>query len=263
MASRNGIHWLDTAASYGDSENVIGELRPLSDAFSVVTKTPQFGRTRIEVEDVRTLRETFDRSLKRLRCTQVYALLVHQAQDLLSDGGRNLFDEMSSLKAEGRVMKIGVSVYTPAQVEQVFERFPIDIVQVPINVLDQRLLTGGQLGLLKRHGIEIHARSVFLQGLLLMNVEELPAHFDSIRALLRAFQRTITAHGLDPLGACLQFVMNISEIDAVICGVNSAKELHEIVSRVRSVGSPGIDYTEFRVTDTRILHPTDWPLLRT
>ena len=102
----------------------------------------------------------------------VYGLLAHHADDLLVPGGRRVFEEMQRLLEEGLVRKIGVSVYSGQQIDSILELYTPDIVQLPLNLFDQRLLESGHLEKLKRRGVEIHARSVFLQGLLLIEPDQ-------------------------------------------------------------------------------------------
>jgi len=144
VADLNGIQFIDTAALYGDSEAMLGKLLPAGHQFKLVTKTIQFKSDRITSEDVALLELTFSSSLQKLRCSSVYGLLVHNASDILAIDGCRLFECLTMLKQRGAVKKIGVSVYTAQQIEMVLERYAIDLIQLPLNILDQRLLQGGR-----------------------------------------------------------------------------------------------------------------------
>lgn len=89
---------------------------------------------------------------------------MHRADDLFVPGGERLMAALTDLKQQGLVAKIGVSVYNAEQIDQVLDRFAIDLVQLPISVLDQRLLRSGHLRKLKSAGVEVHARSVFCRA---------------------------------------------------------------------------------------------------
>ena len=106
-------------------------------------------------------------SLKRLNVQSLHGLLLHNSKDLLSDKGKMLVDSLKKIKSNGLVNKIGVSVYAPSEFDRIFDLIKIDIVQAPLNIIDRRFETSGLLTKLY-NGIEIHIRSVFLQGLLLM-----------------------------------------------------------------------------------------------
>ena len=103
------------------------------------------------------LEKSFCESLSRLKLKSIYGLLVHDASDLVSDDGPAVFDAMQQLKQRGLVQKLGVTVYSGSQIDAVVGRFLVDLVQVPVNVLDQRLIKSGHIAALKAKGIEVHA----------------------------------------------------------------------------------------------------------
>ena len=256
MAARRGLRVLDTAPLYGTSEEVLGRTLPAGHRFRIVTKTAKFGTGPITSRDARELEETFRRSLDLMRQESLYGLLVHDADNLLAPDGRLLMDRMVSLREQGLVKKIGVSVYTSRQIERVLDAFGIDIVQLPINVLDQRLLQGGHLARLKAAGVEIHARSAFLQGLLLMDPAALPRYFDPVRKHLQHYRDFLRERGVSPLQAAVGFVSALAETDAVICGVNNRQQLEELCEA--SACSVEIDLTQFAFDDETILNPSKW-----
>ena len=144
----SGIDVIDTAYLYGDSERVLGE-NDIS-FFKVVTKTPHFNKDEIVDEDVSRLISSFKDSLQRMNIQSIYGLLIHNADDLLVPGGNKLFEAMRDLKSKGYVEKIGASVYDSEQVDLLIEKYDFDLVQVPINVFDQRLINGMQIKKLKQ-----------------------------------------------------------------------------------------------------------------
>ncbi|MDZ5632388.1 aldo/keto reductase [Janthinobacterium sp. GMG1] len=251
---------IDTAALYGDSETVLGRTMAPSASFDIVTKTPQFAGAVLGTADAQQLEESLHASLLKLQRAAVYGLLIHRVDDLLLPGGEVLMERMVQLKARGLVSKIGVSVYTGQQIDAVLARFQIDLIQLPINVLDQRLLHSGHLRKLKQAGVEIHARSVFLQGLLLMAPSDLPAHFDDVREHLAAYHRFIARQGLTSLQAALGFVTGLEEIDHVVCGVNSSAQLQEICMADRYVAASGehVGYDAFAISDEALVNPALW-----
>jgi aryl-alcohol dehydrogenase-like predicted oxidoreductase len=253
-AIRDGVDLLDTAACYGESEAVLGiyDLRP----FRVVTKTPRFNGQAISEMHARTLNETFQRSLSHLKLDSVYGLMCHDADDLLASGGARLYEAMAQLKADGLVEKIGVSVYDRSQIDALIERYPLDLVQLPVNVLDQRLIRGGQINRLKASGTEVHARSAFLQGLLLMDPEATPTYFTPVRPLLHKWHSAAADAGLMPLEAALAFVRNTLGIDAVIVGVTS---FTEFLACKQAMGvTKGFDATGLACDEPIFVNPSNW-----
>ncbi len=158
LAALRGIRVLDTAPAYGTSEEVLGHLLSCVHRFLIVTKTPKFPGRQITNRDAEILESTFLDSLRKLRQSQIYSLLIHDADSLLAPGSELLVDKLLELKRRGFVQKIGFSAYTPVQVKQILARFTVDIVQIPFSVLDQRMRLEGCLKQLKQSGIEIHAR---------------------------------------------------------------------------------------------------------
>lgn len=257
----NGITLLDTAALYGASEKVLGRSIPPHASFRIVTKTPVFQETTINKKDASRLKDTFRSSLDKLRQPKLYGLLVHHADDLLKDGGQYLWEGMQDLKEMGLVQKVGASLYSPLELNCLLERYSPDIVQVSINVFDQRMIQLGLLQHLNGLGVEIHSRSVFLQGLLLMSPEELPVHFNSIRNVVLQYREDLQEHDIDPLEAALTFVYNQPEIDYVIVGINKQAHLKEILNVVQDMDLlRSINFSRYALNEEAIINPSLWSL---
>lgn len=261
VAVQNGVRIIDTAPAYGTSEEVLGMSLSSQHSFDIVTKTPKFSKYFITSDDAQFLEDTFYKSLSRLNQLSLYGLLLHHADDLVSRNGHLLMEKMLYLKNEGLVEKIGVSVYTQKQIDNILERYSVDVLQVPINVLDQRLVLSGHLRKMKKLGIEIHARSIFLQGLLLMNPEHLPSYFDSIKNHLKSYCNLIFTHGISQTQAALSFVTGLTEIDVVLFGVTNCKQLHEVILEKKK---PSLltsqELARFALTDKLVLNPSEWKI---
>jgi len=257
FAQQKNIQVLDTAHAYGSSETVLGSVLPEKNNFDIVTKTPQCAPI-LTKHDAQLLEDSFIQSLARLRKTTIYGLLVHNADDLLKTDAIRLWEKMVEFKERGMVKKIGVSVYTRHQLEAILDMYTPDLVQLPINIFDQTFYT--LLPALKRQGIEIHARSVFLQGLLLMNLNELPPYFEPIRQHIEQYHIYITNHGLSPLQAALRFCDDISELDVVLVGVCSVEQLAQIWQACNDTTEGKIDFAHCAVTDEKIIKPSLWNL---
>jgi aryl-alcohol dehydrogenase-like predicted oxidoreductase len=166
---------------------------------------------------------------------------------------------MQELKDMGFVQKIGASLYSPPEIDHLLEKYTPDIVQAPINVFDQRMIQNGHLQHLNGLGVEIHSRSVFLQGLLLMSPEELPLHFNSIRNLMLQYRETLQKQDINPLEAALTFVYQQPEIDCVIVGINNQAHLKEILNVVQNIDLlRRIDFSMYAVNKETIINPSLW-----
>lgn len=261
-ASRLGIDALDTAHLYGGSEAALGRLSARLTGFQIVTKTPKFGECASAGKAVDLLLRAFAQSLDRLVRPCVYALLLHDADDLVGPHGAGLWAAMSHLRAQGLVRKIGVSVYEGAQIETALSLFNLDIVQLPINPLDRRLIEGGQLALLAERGVEVHARSLFLQGLLLAPPEATPAGLGPMRGAIAYLHQRFAAAGLTPLEGVFAWCKDLP-IDRFICGVTSVAELEGIAFAAENAHSlaRGVDVAGAPSINSVYLNPARWPAL--
>ncbi|MDP1672295.1 MAG: aldo/keto reductase [Burkholderiales bacterium] len=258
VARGAGIQIIDTAHTYGESEAVLGRNLPAKHEFRIVTKTLPLRTETVSAADIQRVISAFHFSLERLRQPSVYGLLAHHASDLLAKGGEHLMSTLVSLKSQGLIKKIGVSVYDQLELDAILSRYTIDMIQLPFNVLDQRLLENGTLSRLNKDGIEIHARSIFLQGLLLMDPDNLGSHFRSAQGPLKKFHEFSRSHGKTPLELALNFAINRKEIDHIIIGINHPEELAEILSAAQL--PPAIDnYSDFAIHDETVLNPARWP----
>ena len=259
-ASEKGINIIDTAPSYGDSEIAIGDSilgYGNNKYWNVVTKTPNFKVNAIENKHIDKLLENFYLSRVKLKQKIIYGLLVHNCDDLFLPGGEKIFSTMEALKKEGLVKNIGVSVYNGEQIDRLLDKYSIDLVQLPINILDQRLMNSGRLSRLKEHNVEIHARSAFLQGLLLMPINSIPFWFKPILKVLDEFHLEAKKRGMSVLELAFGFVHNINEIDKVVVGVNTLEQLQEIVNAASIKVNTG-DFSNLSINNTIFINPSNW-----
>lgn len=255
-ARHYGIKILDTASLYGKSEAVLGTNS--LEGFKVVTKTPSFAAPHISDIEVNQLGETFQQSLDLLSQKKIYGLLIHHAENLLVPGGDKLLAAMRQLKEKGLVEKIGVSVYDSTQVDALLKKFTPDLIQLPLNVMDQRMLASGHLELLKNEGVEIHVRSVFLQGLLLMPLNNIPAFFEPVRPLLIHWHAAAQEQGLTVNQAALSFAKNIPYIDTVLVGLDNLAQLHSCFNDFAI--DINFDATGLACNDPIFVNPSLWQL---
>ena len=262
-AGSAGVRVLDTAAAYGDAEERLGQLLGPSPAFSIVTKLPPADAAIAPADAGAWVREAVDRSLERLGVDRLYAVLAHGADTLLGPGGAEAWEALETLRSKGTVARIGASVYTADEIDALLERYPIGLLQVPLNVLDQRLVRSGHLARLSAAGVEVHARSVFLQGVLLMESDALPSpQFDGVRDTLHAFRSAARAAGATPLQAAAAFVLGLDGVDTAVFGVTRESELDEILAAADATAASGLPeawFAPFAVDDERILNPARWP----
>ena len=253
-AAKAGLAMLDTAIAYGDSETRLGQLGVAH--WQVVSKLPPVPP---DCPDVGAwARTAVDASLARLAIPKLHGLLLHEPRELLAVHGGTLWAALLELKERGAVAKIGVSVYGPEDLEPLWGRFAPDIVQAPFNVIDRRIAVSGWLTRLHEAGTEVHARSAFLQGLLLMTPASRPAGFARWQGLWDQWQRWLAQQRLTPLQACLRFALSRAEVDRVVVGVDSLAQLREVISA--AAGQPLVPPEDLASNDLDLIDPSRWSL---
>jgi aryl-alcohol dehydrogenase-like predicted oxidoreductase len=260
LAAANSIATLDTAHLYGQSESVLGQALKPEHKFEIITKTPDFGRVEITQagDTAKLLKDTFQSSLEKLKVSSVYGLMVHNAGGLAGPWAKEIYDALLGLKQAGKVKKIGASVYSARDIDQILEHCgPIDIVQVPVNLFDQRLIATGYLKELKAKNVEIHARSLFLQGSLLAT--QVPERLKGFASFFAAYQDFLKHHTLTPLQACLEFGFSVPEIDRLIIGVNNKVHLQEIIAAAAQTGQRSFNFSGLASSDEDFINPAKWP----
>jgi D-threo-aldose 1-dehydrogenase len=250
-AHKAGIRVLDTAASYGTAEEVLGSAMRPTDHFDIVTKTLPLSHGLGQVES------RARRSLENFRRKPADAILVHAAQDLMGPDGPQLWKLLQRLRDEGLFKRIGISAYVTDKPLELARRYRPDLMQIPFSILDQRLKQSGELASLKELGVEIHVRSIFLQGLLLMDPKKLPAKLLHAGPALAATHARIEQAGLTWVTAAIGFVLAQEEVDIGIVGVTGLGELSEILT-ASAVNLPKLDWSACAVDDPLTLTPSRW-----
>jgi aryl-alcohol dehydrogenase-like predicted oxidoreductase len=260
VAHSAGIDTLDTAAGYGDAEDVLGSVAA-GQSFRIITKTIASGAAAVSEPDMDRIEARFLQSLEKLATPSVDGVLVHAVGDLLTPAGDKLWQRMQHWRAQGLVRRIGVSVYDRVETNAVLTRFSPDLVQLPLSALDQRLLHDGTIQKLSDRGIAIHVRSVFLQGLLLQNPAECPARLSRTLPLLERWWSMCRDQHVSPLAAALRFGLGIESVERIVVGVHSAAHLREIIAATQA-SVPDLDWEALAAHDIEAVDPRRWPKIR-
>jgi aryl-alcohol dehydrogenase-like predicted oxidoreductase len=222
----HGIDSIDTAIAYGQSESVIGETA--KNRFNIISKLPPLPS---EVSSVSEwVHMQVDASLTRLKCTSLDALLLHRPQDLVEQHGTELYAAINSLRVEKIIQRFGISIYTPDELDGIIGKFDIDVVQAPLNVFDRRIL--GVIDQLTARNIEVHVRSVFLQGVLIASPKDRPQRFQPWSEHFAQFDKWVHSTGLSAMACCLGFALQQPGVAKLVIGATSAESLTEIMNSV-------------------------------
>ena len=221
LANKAGINMFDTAAQYGEAEKRVGQFSNLE--HKIVTKIGDFSTNKC-------LNQHLDSSFNHLQRQNIYGCLFHDVDELINN--TDLWRELLVYKEEGRINKIGYSLYEPQELFDLLEAgLHPDIVQLPYSILDRKFEP--YFDLLKNKGVEIHVRSVFLQGLYFKNPEQLSNKLSILKSVLSELQNISKQNNLDISELCLDFIRQNCKIDYAVIGVESEDQLRE-VSQVKN-----------------------------
>jgi aryl-alcohol dehydrogenase-like predicted oxidoreductase len=250
LAAEAGVRLIDTSARYGEAESLLGRfLRRGPDAptpFGVVTKTIAAEGGGVAVELAARA------SLQRLQVEQGDAIVVHDAGDLLSAHGPDLWRRLRLLKDEGLYGAVGIAATTADDPVGLARRFKPDLMQLPVSMLDQRLVADRTLEHLADLGVEVHVRSVFHHGLLFAPRGELSPSIARCGPRLSRIRRTIAEAGADPMQAALAFALSLEWARYVIVGVASAAELRAVIAAA-AAPTPRLDWSDLGLDDAEAL----------
>lgn len=255
LALKSGIDIIDTAASYGDAENVVGAA--FREPFRIVTKIPpkpeHIGPDRARA----WVRNVVERSLSRLKRSSVYALLLHRSQDLQGKAGLEIAKELMNQQELGHSKRIGISIYDPAELTDCLEFFSPSLIQCPYNFFDRRIEESGWADRLQANGCKIHVRSAFLQGVLLQSSHKRSMALATFEPWLRAFDHEAAAYSGNRIAAALRGPLSAAWCDAVIVGVTNAKQLAEI-AETTSLGLGGFRTKAEQPVPEILIDPSRW-----
>jgi aryl-alcohol dehydrogenase-like predicted oxidoreductase/RimJ/RimL family protein N-acetyltransferase len=247
-----GVNTVDTAIAYGSSEENLGQYGVRR--WKVISKLPPLPAG---LDDIRKwVNDAVINSLNRLQIDNLEGLLLHRSSDFIGHAGEQLNKALLELKDQGLVKKIGVSIYDPHELEALFGRRQIDLVQAPFNVVDRRMLTSGWMARLFNSGVELHTRSAFLQGLLLSEKLQRDPRFCKWGALWFNWNRWLKEEDLSPLQACLGFSLSRPEIHRVVVGVDTRIQLTEILGALQ-IGKISPPDSLISI-DLDLIHPSRW-----
>ncbi len=266
IAKSVGIDLIDTAFSYGNSEEVIGcclSSSGVNNNFKIITKTPINLRKYSSKEIPEIIRKSILQSCYRLKVNRIYGYLVHHVGDLLSPAKRIIRETLEDVKNCGLVEKIGFSAYEAHEIESVLEDGIMDIIQVPYNAVDHRLIRLGILQEMKRYSIEIHARSIFLQGVLLKPVENMASFFSPLVPAIQEIDKICFDLGVSRLAVLIAIVWQSNLIDRIIIGVDNSYQMEMLVKSFHEASKVSIDFDaiqeKLKVDDVKVLNPSLWP----
>lgn len=248
IAQENDITLLDTAVQYGHAEERVGQIS--TPDHKIITKIGSF----IEGNSIN---DQIQNSIKNLKTDNIYGCMFHNGYDLIKN--KNLWGELLKYKESGVIKKIGYSLYEPSVLVKLLEvDFIPDIIQVPYNILDRKFEP--YFNTLKENNVEIHIRSVFLQGLFFKPLNRLDFKFRDLKKPLKELQDIAKKYKFSTLDLALCFALQNPLIDYVVLGVETAKQLKEIIDASKRNLSKNIlkEIKAIPLENLTILNPVNW-----
>jgi aryl-alcohol dehydrogenase-like predicted oxidoreductase len=260
------INSFDTAPNYGKSEELIGNFiqNSKNDCIKITTKIPRIilgNKEKINSSVYNFINQSIKKSSKKLQTEKIPIVLLHNSEDM------KLFkDDISSsfnkLKKENKIKFSGVSVYTIEDIKEFLNQNEFDVIQIPINIFNSKIIDSGLLSELKKNNKIIFARSIYLQGLFFLNPKKLPTHLKKVKSKLENLCQISKEYDRSIEDICFSFIRDISEIDSMIIGLES---INQLKNNVKLLNSPPLNdkllnkiYTEFNNISEEIVNPSLW-----
>jgi len=226
-AVENGIEFIDTAAAYGDAEEILGQYIASAnnkDTFKIISKLrPNLIDTEEQNAEKIVMREV-EASLKRLKVERLNGYLLHTPANFYNE---SIINGMIKCKKAGLIENWGVSVYETQDALNAAGSGTVDYIQIPYSVLDQRLNKTDFFKIARENKVTVFSRSTFLQGLFAMEIDEVPPHLEEAKDYLKEFQQIAEKHNLSRMEAAFLFSYKNPNIDFLVFGVDNLQQLKE------------------------------------
>ncbi len=249
-AWKKKIRLIDTANFYGKTEKIIGKIN--TKKFEFISKIKL---TKKILNNPELLKTSVINTLSDLKISKLYAVLIHNPSIFKQAKNKKIFEVLKELKLKRLVKKIGASIYTNQEINFVLKkRLDIDIIQLPSNIFDRRYTDLGWFKTLKRRKIEIHVRSIFLQGLILKSSK--PKSFNKWKKNFKKFEKWLDFNKISKVEACLNYIYKQKNINYIIIGIDRLNQLKQIMNiKIKK----NINFPKFiSKRDTQLINPTKW-----
>jgi aryl-alcohol dehydrogenase-like predicted oxidoreductase len=254
-----GISTFDTARAYGQSEERIGRwraARPRAD-MTIVTK---FSSIPEDAPAGPSIKRSVETSRKALGSLAPDLLLAHRADDLFRPGA---IEALAQLVSGGSIGAFGASAYSPATAARLLHESPISALQVPLSIVDRRFVDAGVLEAAREKGVLVFARSAFLQGALLMDVNHLPAHLSALGSVILQLREIAEGQNLSLAELALLAVRDTPGVSSIVVGAERPEQLgvHARAMGRKKLTSSEVSDVQRIVSDLpeHILDPSQWP----
>lgn len=250
LAKINNINKIDTADSYVNI-NKYYIFKNISTKFQFITKMKPDQKW----ESSDYCQKKIDEHLKIFNNKKIQTLLLHDTSILFKKAGSKIFNNLENLKKKKFFQKLGISIYEPECLNYLIPNYNVDVVQCPYNILDKRIVRSGWFGRLKDKGIEIHARSIFLQGLLVNKSFYKNKYFKKWQKIFFEWFKDLKDNNISPINYCVSDLLNYN-FDQIIVGINSCDNLKKIINFQKVKNRNKI--LNISTNDLKLIDPRNW-----
>jgi len=252
LSEKNNINHLDTSDAYRGYKKILSKYNLEKWKISLKLSNKLINRLNSEKKFL----NFFYKNLKMINKKKFDYILFHDSKILFKRNGKKIYHYLFKLKKKGFVKKIGISAYTTSEVKSVIRKYKIDVIQIPLNIFDQRLIKKKFIKKLKSLKIEIHARSIFLQGLLLLDKKNIPKKFQKYNKSFIKWFEFLKKNKTSPLKECIKFAFINNFIDKYIIGVDSTSNLEDIVNL--KIKNSKKNFETLKSNNIRLIDPRKW-----
>jgi aryl-alcohol dehydrogenase-like predicted oxidoreductase len=245
----SGLEMIDTAPVYGEAEDIISKI--INKNTKVITKIIpiDFFNVNEVISQIKLSISIFSDNL--------YGIMMHNSDDVYSKDYNEVIEYLNELKKLG--IKVGVSLYDPNKIIELYNLFQFDMIQIPFSVLDQRANNSELIKFIKNKNIEIHVRSIFLQGLLLMG-EDVPGSLSGVKYYTALLKEVEEITSLTIYELCIYYVFKQQWVDRVVIGLDNDTQAKKLIDTVKKLSYLDIDFdfSNLSCSDNNIINPSKW-----
>ena len=256
------INFIDTAENYGSGEKIIGNeicKKEYKGKINIVTKINNLrfienNKMHYEID------KKVKKSLKNLGIKKLYAVLIHDVKDLKSKKINKIFETLNKIKKMGLIKKIGFSAYEIKDLKKYINQFSFDIIQFPFNVFDQRILEKDIQLMLRQKKVEVHLRSIFLQGLLLLPINQIPKKLFKYKKYIKKWQVNCEKKKINKIDGCLNFVLKHKFYSKMVIGFDNYQQFKDVYKRyiiLKNKKKNLVNYKKF-IVKNNLINPSKW-----
>ena len=201
------------------------------------------------------MRKLLNEDLHKFNQKKFYAVLIHNTNILKTKNGKNLYKFLLQLKKEKLITKVGFSIYDGVELKNFYKKYKPEIIQLPINLFNQKFLENGWLKKIKKDQVEVHVRSIFLQGIILSSKNKVLKN-NRFKNHFLFFKNWLKKNKINAFDASLNFISQIKYLDKIVIGVNNFKQFKKILNF--KTKKRNFNYGILKSNNQKLINPTKW-----